>query len=348
MLARFISSHEDGYIFREFRYLQSRTLLHMQDELRALELQLHRMDLHDARNRAIFLKTREMDDDRLKVRGRLMEEIAEKLKTYGMLYFLFPYFLVFQQCSSVQPDPGDGAVTQRCWEQNTSLTFRDAGELLIMSNNLANFDRPSRFDIQSLENFFRAKEPLFRHERYIGCQSDMITLKAGRDDAWLDRVIMQLLVKYNCAPLRVGSFPYYLESLSPKLTHLSVHFCQRSHQNPCRQQARSIKPLLYCPRPLPQNGHSDLPYALPVVPTLGPALFLDAGRLRPGRRRDGQRVSDWTDASQDHGLDRCVRFCIWRGVECVYEGKEARDLWELCCVSLTFLFTLLELSDAVG
>lgn len=158
MLARFISSHEDGYIFREFRYLQSRTLLHMQDELRALELQLHRMDLHDARNRAIFLKTREMDDDRLKVRGRLMEEIAEKLKTYG--------------------------------------------ELLIMSNNLANFDRPSRFDIQSLENFFRAKEPLFRHERYIGCQSDMITLKAGRDDAWLDRVIMQLLVKYNCAPLR--------------------------------------------------------------------------------------------------------------------------------------------------
>ncbi|KAJ4404670.1 hypothetical protein N0V85_004832 [Neurospora sp. IMI 360204] len=84
MLARFISSHEDGYIFREFRYLQSRTLLHMQDELRALEVQLHRMDQFDAKHRATFLKTREVDDDRLGARGRLMEEIAEKLKKYGM------------------------------------------------------------------------------------------------------------------------------------------------------------------------------------------------------------------------------------------------------------------------
>lgn len=93
MLARFISSHEDGYIFREFRYLQSRTLLHMQDELRTLELGLHRMDLHDAENRAIFLRTREMDDDRLGVRGRLMEEIAEKLKKYGTYVQLLFSFL---------------------------------------------------------------------------------------------------------------------------------------------------------------------------------------------------------------------------------------------------------------
>ncbi|KAH7635317.1 hypothetical protein B0T09DRAFT_370564 [Sordaria sp. MPI-SDFR-AT-0083] len=158
MLARFISSHEDGYIFREFRYLQSRTLLHMQDELRALEVQLHRMDQFDAEHRATVLKTREVDDDRLGARGRLMEEIAEKLKKYG--------------------------------------------ELLTISNNLANIDRPSHFDLQSLESFFKAKEPLVRHERYLGCQSDLVTLKAGRDDAWLDRRIIQLLVKYNCAPLR--------------------------------------------------------------------------------------------------------------------------------------------------
>lgn len=85
-----------------------------------------------------------------------------------------------------------------------------------MSNNLANFDRPSHFDLQSLENFFKTKEPLVKHERYLNCQADMITLKAGRDDAWLDEVIMRLLVKYNCAPLRVGSFlpslPLFLSS----------------------------------------------------------------------------------------------------------------------------------------
>ncbi|KAK3955217.1 hypothetical protein QBC32DRAFT_380493 [Pseudoneurospora amorphoporcata] len=179
MLARFISSHEDGYIFREFRYLQSRTLLHMQDELRALEVQLHRMDQFDAKHRATLLKTREVDDDRLGRRGRLMEEIAEKLKKYGMNIW-FPLVTIIS---------GASATSSEC-------------ELLTISNNLANTDRPSHFDLQSLDGFFKAKEPLVRHERYLGCQSDLITLKAGRDDAWLDRRIIQLLVKYNCAPLR--------------------------------------------------------------------------------------------------------------------------------------------------
>lgn len=99
MLARFISSHEDGYIFREFRYLQSRTLLHMQDELRELERKLHLMDQYDLKHRPLFLKTREVDDTRLRVRGRLMAEIAEKLKKYGTNIPLV--FLLFRGFSSV-------------------------------------------------------------------------------------------------------------------------------------------------------------------------------------------------------------------------------------------------------
>ncbi|KAK3401496.1 hypothetical protein B0T20DRAFT_492207 [Sordaria brevicollis] len=186
MLARFISSHEDGYIFREFRYLQSRTLLHMQDELRELERKLHLMDQYDLKHRPLFLKSREVDDTRLRVRRELMEEIGEKLKKYG--------------------------------------------DLLTVSNNLANFDRPSRFDLQSLENFFKAKEPLVRHERYLNCQGDMITLKAGRDDAWLDEVIMRLLVKYNCAPLRyIFTNAETRAQTGPKNSPLNIFSIARVH-----------------------------------------------------------------------------------------------------------------------
>ncbi|KAK1774852.1 hypothetical protein QBC45DRAFT_24718 [Copromyces sp. CBS 386.78] len=231
MLARFISSHEDGYIFREFRYLQSRTLLHMQDELRALEVQLHRMDQFDAKHRATLLKTREVDDDRLGRRGRLMEEIAEKLKKYGMDIW-FPFGTIISGASATSSEckrHGDSEANLTP-KENTSLTTKNAGELLTISNNLANIDRPSHFDLQSLDNFFKAKEPLVRHERYLGCQSDLITLKAGRDDAWLDRRIIQLLVKYNCAPLRFIFANTHTQTFSDnKHTPLNLFSMARVH-----------------------------------------------------------------------------------------------------------------------
>lgn len=59
-----------------------------------------------------------------------------------------------------------------------------------MSIKLAALDRPSTFEKLSLQNFFRNKRPLVKHENYIGNMSDLITLRADRDDAWLDRQIL--------------------------------------------------------------------------------------------------------------------------------------------------------------
>lgn len=42
-------------------------------------------------------------------------------------------------------------------------------------------------------------------EQYIGNTGDMVALKAGRDDAWLDRRIFQLLCRLDSAPIRVSS-----------------------------------------------------------------------------------------------------------------------------------------------
>ena len=83
----------------------------MQDELRALELQLHRMDQFDAEHRATYLKTRELDDDLIGDRGKLMGEIAKKLKEYGMLTSFLFYPFIFLPVSTVflpWLSPGDG------------------------------------------------------------------------------------------------------------------------------------------------------------------------------------------------------------------------------------------------
>lgn len=56
----------------------------------------------------------------------------------------------------------------------------------------------------SVQNFFRNKQPLVNHENYIGNTADLITLKAERDDAWLDRQILWLLVRANNRVLSVS------------------------------------------------------------------------------------------------------------------------------------------------
>lgn len=83
MLARFTSSAPEYYVFREFRYLQSRVLLHLQDELRALETQLMRLDESDRIKDPDLLQSREQDDKESGVRKILMDRIHGKLTRYG-------------------------------------------------------------------------------------------------------------------------------------------------------------------------------------------------------------------------------------------------------------------------
>lgn len=83
MLARFTASAPEFYIFREFRYLQSRVLLHLQDEIRALETQLWRMDERDRVNSPHSLECRELDDAYNGARKIIMDRIQNKLVQYG-------------------------------------------------------------------------------------------------------------------------------------------------------------------------------------------------------------------------------------------------------------------------
>ncbi|KAJ0119570.1 hypothetical protein J7T55_013773 [Diaporthe amygdali] len=153
MLARFTASASQFYVFREFRYLQSRVLLHLQDEIRALETQLWRMDEKDRVNNPHSLECRELDDACSGKRRIMIDSIHQKLLQYG--------------------------------------------ELLCLSSKLAALERPSNFERTSVLNFFLNKQPIVSQEGYIGNRADLVTLKATRDDAWLDRQILRLLVRAN-------------------------------------------------------------------------------------------------------------------------------------------------------
>lgn len=83
MLARFIAASEENYVFRQFRYLQSRVMLHLQDELRSLEVRLWKMDDYDSKHRPDLLRSRQTDDMTMGERCKVINEVYEKLSKYG-------------------------------------------------------------------------------------------------------------------------------------------------------------------------------------------------------------------------------------------------------------------------
>lgn len=184
MLARFTASAPDFYIFREFRYLQCRVLLHLQDEIRALETQLWRMDEKDSVNDPHSLECRELDDAHNGRRKILIDRIQQKLVQYGKSQM---------------------RVCALCFHVNTHSC---TGELLCLSSRLAALERPSTFDRTSIQNFFKRNRPLVSQEGYIGNRDDLVTLKADRDEAWLDRQILRLLVRTNNCVLSVSSLRF--------------------------------------------------------------------------------------------------------------------------------------------
>jgi hypothetical protein len=86
-LAAFLDSDENFMLYRRFGYLQSRLLLHKQDELRALEEKLDLLDKRDDGNPETqrFLRSRDLDDKSGRPRKALLEAIETKFKEYGNL-----------------------------------------------------------------------------------------------------------------------------------------------------------------------------------------------------------------------------------------------------------------------
>lgn len=78
-----MSTGDNAITLRQFRYLQTRSLLHLQDELRVLERDLFRLDERDARDRPHHLTSRETAAEEDGGREVLMRRIRGKWTEYG-------------------------------------------------------------------------------------------------------------------------------------------------------------------------------------------------------------------------------------------------------------------------
>jgi hypothetical protein len=68
----------------------------------------------------------------------------------------------------------------------------------VAGNKVAALKRPSNSDIHSVDSFM-IEEPLAQDENtWIQHQEDLVTLRAGREHAWLDAGIEHLLRYFRC------------------------------------------------------------------------------------------------------------------------------------------------------
>ncbi|KAF8856191.1 hypothetical protein BDZ45DRAFT_654497 [Acephala macrosclerotiorum] len=157
-LAAFLDCDENFMLYRRFGFLQSRLLLHKQDQLRELEKDLDRMDKYDQIENPSLLRSREKDDAVNGSREKLLCKVEDKFKEYA--------------------------------------------QLLTAARDIASFNRPPARDYTSVKSYFDEEAPLCAVESYIYRKEDIISLRPGRETAWLDAMVEKILQKFGCRFIR--------------------------------------------------------------------------------------------------------------------------------------------------
>jgi len=75
--------------------------------------------------------------------------------------------------------------------------------MLSAARDIASFNRPPTRDYKSVKSYFDEEDPLCNVESYIYRKEDIISLKPGRENAWLDAFVEKTLQKLSCRAIRV-------------------------------------------------------------------------------------------------------------------------------------------------
>ena len=82
-------------------------------------------------------------------------------------------------------------------------------------------NRPSKQDHRSVVNYIQNEQPLMEGDRnFIYHQEDLVTIRSGRENAWLDALIEKVLRWYPCKPIKVRIPKWACGGSS--LTHVTV------------------------------------------------------------------------------------------------------------------------------
>lgn len=162
-----LDSDDSFMMYRRFGQLHSRLLLHKQDQLREMEEELLTMDKQDEllEENQIYLKCRADDDER---------------------------------------DPPRRGPSRKQLLGSIQSTLLEYGQILQQAHSLQGMNRPTDRDHSSVSNYFQNEQPLMESDRdFLYHKEDLVTIRAGREHAWLDAAVENLLRWYPCAPVKV-------------------------------------------------------------------------------------------------------------------------------------------------
>jgi len=183
---------DDAFMqYRRFGYLHARLLLNKQDELRSLEEDLMCLDRLDDEDEATqkYLRSRQ-------------KEYARK--------------------------PDNGAETKKQLLDKIEQKTLEYGKLLLQANQLVAMNRPADRDQGSVMNYFENEMPLAQNDmKFIMEKEDLVTLRPGRENAWLDACVERML-RLPVARFRLIDRLFRSEETRLKTHNPNVHYFTRS------------------------------------------------------------------------------------------------------------------------
>jgi hypothetical protein len=76
--------------------------------------------------------------------------------------------------------------------------------MMVAARDLVGLNRPAERDYESVSNYIWRESPLCEdEEEWIRHKEDLVTLRLGREHAWLDSAIEHVLKTFNCDWLNV-------------------------------------------------------------------------------------------------------------------------------------------------
>lgn len=189
-LACFLDSDDAFMIYRRFGLVFSRLLLNKQDEIREMEATLLAMDRTDeTEGNEVYLMSRTEDV------GRHRDDVPPS-------------------CSGTRPQLLE-RLEKKILEYSKSTTTKTASfadsyliaELLLKAQELKGLEKPSARDYRSVLHFMENDGgQVFEGESgWIYDKEDLITIRPGREHAWLDGFLERMLKVFRCRLLKVCS-----------------------------------------------------------------------------------------------------------------------------------------------
>ena len=187
-LAHFLDSDDAFMVYRRFGTVFSRLLLYKQDEISRKEETLQAMDRYDSNrnDNHKYLMSRVVDVERGDPPKEWPQSRLELIKDLERLCLEY----------------GDSLATDAL---GSRLKYF-AGELLLKARDLKALNEPAQRDYQSVSRFMSNYGGQLYHKesQFITLKDDLVTIRPGREYAWLDGFIEGALRICRCKPLKVS------------------------------------------------------------------------------------------------------------------------------------------------